>query len=149
MLCWAKSRIYHLKSKTTTQHDLSADSIYLILAGTLGTIYLAVEGINRDSYAVPSMSYREVLDELEDVTGLVVLDVRIENEIKADPVEWTSTMKIPLRMLEKRSLELAPYRDAEILVLCPTGNRSRQGARILRMAGFEAYYLDGGLERAK
>jgi rhodanese-related sulfurtransferase len=32
-----------------------------------------------------------------------------------------------------------------MMILCPTGNRSRQGARILRLAGFDAWYLSKGM----
>lgn len=125
-------------------HRLIAYS--LILLGIGGTIYMAVKGIYSDEYATPSLSRGEAEAALEDSSEWIVIDVRTVAEFEEDPGFWNSAINIPLLALEKRSVELAKLKAEQVLVVCPTGNRSRQGARILRMAGIKAYYLAGGLE---
>ncbi|HWQ84499.1 MAG TPA: rhodanese-like domain-containing protein, partial [Anaerolineales bacterium] len=65
--------------------------------------------------------------------GVFLLDVRT-------PEEWTevhipNTTLIPLDELQARLSELP--QNAEIVVVCRSGNRSQQGRDILREAGFE------------
>lgn len=118
----------------------------LVLLGIVGTIYIAVEGIYRDEYDTPSIDFDELNQRLTDSTDLTIIDVRNVDEIAEQELPWDDVMHIPLFLLEKRSLELTPYKDQPLLLICPNGKRSKQGARTLRLAGFDAYYLEDGLE---
>ena len=117
----------------------------LIILGAGGTIYRGVEGIYGDDYAIPSQSYESFSRQYSDTSNYILIDVRTETEIDTQPAPWPNTVQIPLLLLEDRCLELNKYKDQPMMVLCPTGNRSRQGARILRLAGFDASYLEKGM----
>ena len=74
-------------------------------------------------------------------SGTFVLDVRT-------PQEWAdyhvpNTTLIPLDELSTRLNELP--KDQEIVVICHSGNRSKQGRDILLSAGFNATSVTGGL----
>lgn len=73
------------------------------------------------------------------------LDVR-------EPEEWQeyhvpNTTLIPLGQLSARVGEIPVPKDAPIVVVCRSGNRSDQGRDILRRAGFtNVTSMDGGLK---
>ena len=117
----------------------------LILLGTGGTIYIGVEGIYGDHYDIPALSYESFSRQYSDSSNYILIDVRTESEVVSQPAPWSNTIRIPLLSLEDRSMELNQYKDQPMMVLCPTGNRSRQGARILRLAGFDASYMEKGM----
>ncbi len=120
-----------------------------ILLGTVGTIYMGVEGIYGDDYDIPSMSVESFSRQYSDSSKFILIDVRTEAEIRERPAPWEEVIQIPLLSLEKRCMELNIYKDRPMMVMCPTGNRSRQGARILRLAGYDAFYLAKGMFIAK
>ena len=119
----------------------------LILLGISGTVYIGFEGIFGDHYDVPSLSLETFNRQVEDSSIYVMIDVRTDSERVRQPVPWENSLHIPLLTLEDRCMELTPYEDQQIILLCPTGNRSRQGARLLRLAGFNAWYLENGMFR--
>jgi len=121
----------------------------LILLGVGGTIYMGVEGIYGDRYDIPSLSLESFNQEMEDSSRYVIIDVRTAREIELEQAPWEETIPIPLLVLEKRCVELSEYKNQPIMLICPTGKRSRQGARILRLAGFKAYYLKYGFYEGK
>lgn len=108
---------------------------------------MGVEGIYGDKYDVPSMSLESFSRQIDDSLEFIIVDVRTEAEIMANPALWSNTINIPLLTLEERCMELTEFKDQPIMLLCPTGNRSRQGARLLQLAGFNAYYLEQGMFR--
>ena len=128
-------------------HRLFAYSF--IILGIAGTIYLGVKGIYGEKFDVPSISFESFSRQIEDSNRFIIVDVRTEAEIMTKPSPWKQALHIPLLALEERCIELAEYRDQPVMLLCPTGNRSRQGARILRLAGFDAYYLDKGMFKGR
>jgi rhodanese-related sulfurtransferase len=118
----------------------------LILLGIGGTIYLGVEGIYGDQYEIPSMDVESFSRQLDDSARYIIIDVRTIDEIEAVNAPWENTIQIPLLSLEERCIELTEYKDTPLMLICPTGNRSKQGARILQLAGFDAYYLKNGIQ---
>jgi len=117
----------------------------LILLGIGGTVYMGIEGIYGDDYEVPGMTFSDFERAYSDSSVFVLIDVRSDAEIAAKPAPWEGAIHMPLLTLESRSHELNRYKREPMLVLCPTGNRSRQGARILRLAGYDAVYLERGM----
>jgi len=73
--------------------------------------------------------------------GTFVLDVREPSEFKGGHFE--SAINIPLSVLRGKMNELP--RDQEILVYCGVGQRSYYAARILRLNGFPARSISGGM----
>ena len=76
--------------------------------------------------------------------GAFILDVR-------QPEEWNDfhidgATLIPLDQLANRVSEVP--RDKEVIVVCRSGNRSKQGRDILKQAGFtQVTSMNGGLNQ--
>ena len=75
-------------------------------------------------------------------SGVFMLDIRTQEEW--DEYHAPNATLIPLDQLQNRLAELP--KDREILVVCRSGNRSRQGRDILLSAGFNAVSMSGGLK---
>jgi rhodanese-related sulfurtransferase len=88
---------------------------------------------------IPTASVSGVPDPLPE--GLLVLDVREEDEWRAGHVE--GSVHLPLMELGARYAEL-PEAD-QTLVVCRVGNRSAYAAQFLIQQGIEAINLEGGL----
>jgi NADPH-dependent 2,4-dienoyl-CoA reductase/sulfur reductase-like enzyme/rhodanese-related sulfurtransferase len=73
--------------------------------------------------------------------GKFILDVREPSEFKAGHFE--SAVNIPLPTL-RNTMHALP-KDKEILVYCGVGQRSYYAARILRLNGFQARSISGGM----
>ncbi len=71
-----------------------------------------------------------------------VVDVRETAEWSAGHIP--SARHIALGHLEKRLSELDKFKQKPVIVVCASGNRSAQGCRILKKAGFEQVYNLGG-----
>ncbi|MGP8079033.1 MAG: FAD-dependent oxidoreductase [Dehalococcoidales bacterium] len=78
-------------------------------------------------------------------TGAYVLDVREPSEFKTGHFE--GAVNIPLPTLRDKLGELP--RDKEILVYCGVGQRSYYATRILRLNGFPAKNISGGMTTYK
>jgi len=74
--------------------------------------------------------------------GAFVLDVRTVEEW--NEYHAPNTTLIPLDQLPSRLNELP--KDKQIVVVCRSGNRSREGRDILLAAGFQATSMAGGLK---
>jgi NADPH-dependent 2,4-dienoyl-CoA reductase/sulfur reductase-like enzyme/rhodanese-related sulfurtransferase len=72
----------------------------------------------------------------------LLLDVREVHEFAAGHVE--KAVNIPLSQLRQRMVELPT--DKDIWVYCQVGQRGYYATRALRLNGFEAYNLSGGLK---
>jgi rhodanese-related sulfurtransferase len=73
--------------------------------------------------------------------GKFILDVREPSEFKAGHFE--SAVNIPLPTLRNTLHDLP--KDKEILVYCGVGQRSYYATRILRLNGFQARSISGGM----
>jgi rhodanese-related sulfurtransferase len=74
----------------------------------------------------------------------VIVDVREESEFAAGHLP--AARNIPLKDIESRSSELKKFIKRPLIVVCQTGNRSRNALAALRKAGFERVVnLDGGI----
>lgn len=74
----------------------------------------------------------------------LVLDVREDKEYQTGHV--LNSKLIPLTVLKERIGELEKYRDAPIVVMCRSGNRSSSACAMLGKLGFtQAYNLAGGV----
>ena len=89
---------------------------------------------------------RTVKTRLDAGEPLVLLDCREANEY--DFVRLDSARLVPMSELPQRVGELDELRDAEIVVYCHHGVRSRQVANWLRGQGFaQVQSLAGGIDR--
>jgi rhodanese-related sulfurtransferase len=75
--------------------------------------------------------------------GAVFLDVRTQEEWNQGHI--ARSLLIPLDQLQQRMNELP--RDKDIVVVCKLGSRSKEGAAVLRQAGFaRATCMSGGIQ---
>jgi rhodanese-related sulfurtransferase len=79
----------------------------------------------------------------EDIEGMeaTILDVREPGEYLID--HYDGAVNVPLGTLRDRMAELP--RDKEILAYCAVGQRSYYASRALRLNGFEARNISGGM----
>ncbi|MGB9673271.1 MAG: rhodanese-like domain-containing protein [Anaerolineales bacterium] len=140
-----KNTTKKVHSKQTVRKDKQSSLLTWIILGILALI--VVYGIY-SQFSQPAnsainfqeISVQEAYQKYQQ--GAFILDVRT-------PEEWAqghipNATLIPLEELENRINELP--KDQEIVVICHTGNRSRQGAGILSQAGFKNIYtVTGGM----
>ncbi|MGZ4942247.1 MAG: rhodanese-like domain-containing protein [Halobacteriota archaeon] len=75
-----------------------------------------------------------------------LLDVRSPEELHGELGHLPRVTNIPLSQLRDRLSELAENKDLEIIVICRTGKRSEEAARILHDVGFNRIsVLKGGM----
>jgi adenylyltransferase/sulfurtransferase len=92
---------------------------------------------------IPQISVQELKRRLDAHEDVFVLDVREPHEVKIVNV---GAPLIPLGELPKRLVELAPYKDREIVIHCKSGGRSQKAAQLLKSAGFQhVENLAGGI----
>lgn len=98
---------------------------------------------NGDSATVQSISAQELKEKMDTSEDFLLLDVRQQDEY--DFVNLDGTL-IPLGQLSQRITEIDAYKDKDVVVMCRTGSRSAQAARILVREGFQnVYNLSGGI----
>ena len=100
----------------------------------------AASGETTAQAAVEAVSVQQASSALAD-EGAVMVDVREPDEIAT--VAVPGTLNIPLGQLEQRAGEVPT--GQRVLVLCNSGNRSQEGAAILRAAGYDAVSVEGGI----
>ena len=93
---------------------------------------------------VPDMTVIELKERLDRGEKIEVVDVRETYEWQICNLAPYGAKLIPLSQLPERVGELEP--DAEIVLVCRTGNRSRRAAEALARAGFQSVWnLAGGM----
>ena len=74
----------------------------------------------------------------------VVLDIRDAADFKTGHI--TESVNIPVKDLEKRSVELNRYKDKPVIVVCKFGQTATGATKTLKGLGFERVFkLRGGL----
>jgi len=77
--------------------------------------------------------------------GILLLDVRTQEEFYGSLGHLEGALLIPVQELERRLEELEPYRKDTVVVYCRTGNRSHHATVLLRSKGFMAFNMTGGM----
>ena len=76
--------------------------------------------------------------------GIVVLDVREENEFAKEHIE--NSINTPLGKLDDQAKNLQQYQNSSVIVVCQTGSRSAPACRKLSKLGFtKLHNLSGGI----
>ncbi len=94
---------------------------------------------------VNSIGIEDFKKKLKTDTSLVVLDVRMLSELTGELGKISKAVNIPVQELESRISELNKYKNKNIAVICRSGNRSKQGTKILFKNGFKAVNVLGGM----
>jgi rhodanese-related sulfurtransferase len=126
------------KQRKARKHNLNWLWIALGVATLAATVFL----LFRWTRAIPTdISVAQAYEKHQQ--GAFFLDVRSQEEW--NQVHIAKSTLIPLGELQGRSSELP--RDQDIVVVCASGVRSKEGVTILRQAGFSrASCMSGGLQ---
>ena len=74
----------------------------------------------------------------------VVLDVRTAEEYREKHIP--KAVLLPLAEVKEKAAVVLPDKNAEILVYCRSGNRSRQAGVLLAEMGYTSVYDFGGIQ---
>lgn len=137
------------RTKITGQSQISQEKkklqigfiVLLVAAVLLGAIFFSSAA--QSNAGLPATVSTERGYELYQQDDVFVLDVREQYEW--DEFHVPNTTLIPLGELAARVNEVP--KDAQIVVICNSGNRSDQGRDILKQAGFsKVTSMDGGVQ---
>ena len=102
-------------------------------------------------YGAAEISVQDVAAKVKAGEQFVWLDVREPNELSAAAIANELVVNVPMSELAQKQIAALPPnaedKDAEIVVFCHHGMRSRTAAeRFLREGFKEVYNLEGGIE---
>lgn len=92
-----------------------------------------------------SMTVTELKQKIRDKEDIVILDVRLDEELTGPLGHIDGIVHIPLQELKQRLHELDGYKAKEIAVICRSGSRSNTATGFLRNNGFDAVNVEGGM----
>lgn len=78
----------------------------------------------------------ELKRRLDAAESLIIVDVRGPEEFFGELGHIASARNVLLPDIDRRLLELAPFKDARLVLVCRTDRRSANAALTLREAGF-------------
>ena len=90
---------------------------------------------------IPEISAADFLKRRAQGDALTLLDVREDWEMSVASVQ--GVVHIPMAQVQSRLSELD--RNTDIVVLCRSGRRSMEVAKLLQQSGFQAINLAGGI----
>lgn len=93
-----------------------------------------------------NMTVKELQQQMETDSSLVVLDVRTVPELSGPLGKIDGIINIPVQELDRRMSELDEYKDQPIAVICRSGNRSVIATNMLKKNGFNAKNVLGGMK---
>lgn len=92
-----------------------------------------------------SISVNELKERFGKDTTLVILDVRMPQELTSELGQIEGVINIPLQLLPQEVAKLEKFRKKEIAVICRSGNRSRSATKYLIEKEFNAKNVPGGM----
>ncbi len=119
--------------------------LLLVLAAVLAisAVCFAQGTANAEGYR--KITPQQAKEEMQNPAA-IVLDVRMQNEYNAGHVP--GAVLLPLDLIKANSpqvLQTLPDKDAEILVYCRSGRRSKEAANALIALGYTNVYDFGGI----
>ena len=112
----------------------------LLLVFVMATILIGCRATDAE---FSFMSTWEARDLIEGGADVIVLDVRSEAEFLHGHIE--GSILLPVHEIGEYAEHILVDRDAMILVICQSGNRSRTAAQELANLGFTNVYDIGGI----
>lgn len=122
--------------------DCSKDSGIGIIGGADGptTIIVAEKGEKAMYQQITPQEAKKIMDSDEEH---IVLDVREQDEYDSGRIP--NAILIPYTEIENKAEELLPHKDAQILVYCRSGRRSKIAAEALSKLGYTNVKEFGGI----
>lgn len=100
-----------------------------------------------DATSIEQAEYQKITAEEAkeriDAGGVVILDVRTQEEYDQGHID--GAIRLEANDFEEEAGTLLPDKDAEILIYCRSGNRSRTASEILLSMGYTKVYDFGGI----
>lgn len=125
----------------------------LLLLGIMAVTGCGVTNANRDkdtqgsdsktNAVIQEMTAQEAYERINSEEPVVIVDVRRADEYEAGHIP--GAILIPNEEIEDSKPSLLPVTDAEILIYCRSGNRSRQAAEKLIKMGYTNVSDFGGI----
>ncbi|MCL2355874.1 MAG: rhodanese-like domain-containing protein [Defluviitaleaceae bacterium] len=85
----------------------------------------------------------EAYEKMQSVPDVIILDVRTAEEFAAGKIP--GALLLPDYLVNQRAEKILPNKDAEILVYCHSGIRSREAAYELASLGYTNVWDFGGI----
>ncbi len=92
-----------------------------------------------------SVTMNDFKKEIKTNQSIIILDVRMPEELTGPLGKIDGSINIPLQELESRIHELDKYKNREIRVISRSGIPSKLAAEMLRKHGFDAANVLGGM----
>lgn len=109
----------------------------------LTTIVTGCSSNDAEPIVVSVMSQQEAYELLTSGADVVIIDVRTSEEFAANHIP--NSINWPLWEIENTYLQPLFETDATLLIICQSGNRSRQATELLVERGFVTVYDIGGI----
>ena len=96
----------------------------------------------------PDNAYRQISQEeakqMMDTRDVIILDVREQDEFDAGHIPGAVLLSVG-RISEDTAAAVIPSQDAQVLVYCRSGNRSKTASAALAELGYTNIYEFGGI----
>jgi len=112
----------------------------LLLVFLIATILVGCRAADAEFGFISTWEARDLIEGEADV---IVLDVRSEEEFLTGHIE--GSILLPVHEIQNYAESVLLDKDAMILVICRSGNRSRTAAQTLANLGFTNVYDMGGI----
>jgi len=110
---------------------------YALLAlALLATVIILPRLIDRLRKSALWIETGELKRRLDAAESLIIVDVRGPEEFFGELGHIAGARNVPLPDIDRRLSELAPFKDARLVLVCRTDRRSANAALTLREAGF-------------
>jgi rhodanese-related sulfurtransferase len=111
----------------------------LIILFTISSFGMAIDSTTK------SITVNDFKKELKNNKSIVVLDIRMQDELTGPLGKIDGSVNIPLQELEKKIHELDKFKSEYIFVISRSGIPSKLATEMLRDHGFIAVNVIGGM----
>ncbi|WHH61486.1 rhodanese-like domain-containing protein [Petroclostridium sp. X23] len=124
--------------------------LFMVVIMSASFVACANKGLNtgnkstQNSNKYQKISPSEAKQRLEEEEGIILLDVRTEEEYQEKHIP--QSVLIPLEILEKEMQDKIPDKNTVIFVYCRSGRRSANASEILVSLGYTNIYDLGGIQ---
>lgn len=121
-----------------------AVSLFLGLTGCGQAGQEAVEEVQMEKNSYQQIIAEEAKSRMDEHADVIILDVREQSEY--DESHIPGAVLLPVGTInEESAAALIPDKEAEVLVYCRSGNRSKKAAQALADLGYTGIYEFGGI----
>ncbi|MBU2494119.1 MAG: rhodanese-like domain-containing protein [Bacteroidetes bacterium] len=92
-----------------------------------------------------NITVKQLNENIKTDSTLIILDVRMPQELRGELGQIEGVINIPVQELEKRIHELEKYKNNNINIICRSGRRSAIASEFLNKNGFKTKNVLGGM----